>query len=94
MTPDGSNVIRLGIEDPRRIHEVVERRREVPVVRVEKVHSWATADGDLIEEYEHVREYPRDLTFPRIAPGQTTEMRGWRKKRVWRKKKEPSKLNR
>lgn len=78
MTPDLPITVRLDRIDLLRIQQMVEDRRKVPVSRTEKVDSWTTRDGDLIEEFKHVRDYPPDLILPRIVPGQTTEMRGWR----------------
>ena len=58
--------------------KAAERIGPIPVSRVDKVDEWTTADGDLIVEYEHYRDYPPPLRLPRIVPGQTTEVRGWK----------------
>lgn len=70
--------VRLDRIDLLRIQQMVEDRRKVPVARVEMVESWTTVDGDLIEMFHHVRDFPSAFRFPGIAPGQTTEVRGWR----------------
>ena len=70
--------VRLDRIEVLRIQQMAEDRRKVPVARVEMVDSWTSVDGDLIEMFHHVRDYPPELVFPPIVPGQTTEMRGWR----------------
>ena len=69
--------VTLSEEDMDHVMQLVERRLQTPVVKVELVHSFETSEGHEIDEYSHVRDYPPELRFPGIVPGQTTEMRGW-----------------